>query len=360
MGKNAERAAETAEVVDQSVVDVASLASWMDARELVTGSDIRDLRPLSGGTQNIMLRFERGDRSFVLRRGPRHLRERSNRVIRREMRLLAAIADTDVPHPKLIAPCPEESVLGAAFYLMEPVTGINVAVELPEPQASDPAMRHGMGLSVVDAIAKLGAVDHLAVGLADFGRVEGFLDRQVDRWLGELASYQQYPGYPGASIGDVSTVAEWLRRNQPARWTPGILHGDYHFANVLFEPAGTAVAAIVDWEMCTVGDPLLDLGWLLATWPHAEGGVAGMNSALGGHSGFPTEAEVIARYAQHSTRDLSGIQWYAVLACFKLGIVLEGTYARACAGQAPERVGQRLHAATLSLFEQASRRINAA
>ncbi|GHF20143.1 putative aminoglycoside phosphotransferase [Amycolatopsis deserti] len=335
--------------------EVRALAGWMDGQGL-PGGPVEDVAPIAGGTQNLMVSFRRGGRAYVLRSGPRHRRARSNDVLRREMRVLAALAGTAVPHPELIAACPDETVLpGAVFYLMEPVDGFNATLELPEPHATRPALRHEMGLAMADALAALGSVDHEAVGLADFGRPQGFLERQVPRWLAELDSYAGHEGYPGPDIPGVPAVAEWLARHVPQRWTPGILHGDYHLANVLFSREDAAVAAIVDWEMCTIGDPLLDLGWLLATWPATRPMLGWTGLATAGD--LATEEEIVARYAARSGRDTSAIAWYAVLACFKLGIVLEGTHARACAGKAPRPIGDRLHAATVSLFEQALDRI---
>jgi aminoglycoside phosphotransferase (APT) family kinase protein len=335
-----------------ALVDFAVVAEWMDSQGL-TGGAIQDVRPIDGGTQNVLLRFTRGGRSFVLRRGPRHLRPNSNDVLRREMRVLAALAGADVPHPRLIAACPDESVLGdAVFYLMEPVDGFSAAVELPPLHASDRNIRRDMGFAAADALAALGAVDHTAVGLGDFGRPEGFLERQVPRWLHELDSYARHNGYPGPDIPGVGAVASWLDRNRPVHWSPGILHGDYHLANVMYSYTGPRVAAIVDWEMCTVGDPLLDLGWLLATWP-GQDDVGDIGGALVRAGGLPTPGELVARYAQRSARDTSAITWYTVLACFKLGIVLEGTHARACAGKAPKATGDRLHETALGLFTRA-------
>jgi hypothetical protein len=127
-----------------------------------------------------------------------------------------------------------------------------------------------MGIEAAAALAKLGRVDYRAVGLDDFGKPDGFLDRQVSRWMGELDSYGRYEGYPGPDIPGLHETAQWLDANKPKTFTPGILHGDYHLANVMYALDGPQMAAIVDWEMCTIGDPLLDLGWLVATWPDPE------------------------------------------------------------------------------------------
>ena len=349
------------------MVDVDLLATWMDDQGLPSGP-VTSVEPLGGGTQNVLLAFERGGRRYVLRRGPRHLRAASNEVMRREMRVLAALAGTDVPHPRFIAGCPDETVMGGAvFYLMEPVDGFNATVTLPDPHASDPAIQHEMGLQAADAVARLGAVDHVAVGLGDFGRPDGFLERQVPRWQRELDSYREIEGYPGPEIPGLDEVAAWLdaEANRPATWRPGIMHGDYHLANVLFAPDGPRLAAIVDWEMCTIGDPLLDLGWLLATWPEPQGpsdelAASVVTGAIGQATGLPSRQELVDRYAERAAatgglagRDLAAIPWYTVLACFKLGIVLEGTHARACGGKAPKATGDLLHAITLGLFARA-------
>lgn len=335
------------------VIDFTVLDGWMDGQGLPPG-EITGIEKLTGGTQNILVRFERGGRAYVLRRPPRHLRRASNDVIRREATVLAALAGSGVPHPGLIAACPTTDVMGSAvFYLMEPVDGFNPTVSLPDLHAHDPAIRHQMGLSMVDGIAALGAVDHEAVGLADFGNPDGFLERQVPRWMAELESYAELDGYPGPEIPGLDEVAEWLGPNRPGTWSPGIMHGDYHLSNVLYRYDSPELAAIVDWEMCTVGDPLLDLGWMLATWPGPGGIAVGPAMGLTNYDGWAAPAELVDRYAERTTRDLAAVDWYTVLACFKLGIILEGTHARACAGKADRGVGDILHAITLALFAKA-------
>ncbi|MGH3392495.1 MAG: phosphotransferase family protein, partial [Actinomadura sp.] len=271
--------------IDQAVVDFSVLAEWMDGQGL-PGGPFEDVELLGGGTQNILIRLRRGGRTYVLRRPPRHLRAKSNEVLRREARVLAALDGTGVPAPRLIAACPDEQVMGGAvFYLMTPVDGFNATVELPDLHAGDQAVRNRMGLEAAAALASLGAVDHVAVGLADLGRPEGFLDRQVGRWLAELESYGALDGYPGPEIPGLEKVAGWLEGNRPDSWRPGIMHGDYHLANLMYAFDGPQVAAIVDWEMCTIGDPLLDLGWLLATWPGEDGQL--LTGPLGEAGGLP-------------------------------------------------------------------------
>lgn len=336
------------------------LARWMDEQGLGTdGASIDHVTIIGGGTQNLLLRFERAGRAYVLRRPPRHLRSNSNETMRREARVLAALANSTIPHPALIAACADETVIGAAFYLMDPVDGFNALDGLPAVHAASPAIRHRMGLAMVEGIAALGALDYRACGLEGFGKPEGFLERQVPRWGAQLASYAQFADWTGPDqIPGVDAVARWLDAHRPGGFTPGVLHGDYHIGNVMFRNDGGELAAIVDWELATIGDPLLDLGWMIATWPEGDAPEpADVTVTITPWQGFPAADELVTHYAAHSSRDCSAIDWYVVLACYKLGIILEGTHARACAGLAPRETGDVLHAKTIALFERALRRI---
>ena len=341
--------------VDTRLIDLERLSGWMDEQGLPRGP-LQEVELLGGGTQNILLKFKRGGMGFVLRRPPEHPRANSDETMRREARVLSAIADTGVPHPRFIAGCPRSDVLGACFYLMEPVEGFNPTTGLPDPHRSDPALRHAMGLELIDAVVTLGAVDYREVGLEDFGKPQGYLERQVERWRSQLDGYSTFAGYPGPDIPGVDRVAAWLTDNLPRQWSAGIIHGDYHLANVLYSYDGPRVAAIVDWELSTIGDPLLDLGWLLATWHDPDDPLGGL-MLVTPWQGFPSPDELIARYRERSVRDISAIDWYVVLACYKLGIILEGTHARACAGEAQRSTGDLLHATTVGLFERALKRM---
>lgn len=339
----------------KSPVDLGALVAWMDAKGLGAGP-IEDVSRLAGGTQNVLLRFRRGGEAYVLRRPPPSLRANSNDTMRREARMLAALAGTNVPHPGLIADCPDEGVLGAAFYLMQPVEGFNATQGLPALHAGSEAIRHRMGLALVEGISALGALDYRSLGLEGFGKPDNYLERQVGRWKAQLASYAEFPDWTGPGrIPGVDAVAAWLERHRPSSFEPGIIHGDYHLANVLYRFDGPELAAIVDWELTTIGDPLLDLGWLMAVWPaeDADSPDAATPAAVTPWRGFPKAAELVEHYRARTTRDLAAIDWYAVLACYKLGIILEGTHARASAGKAPRETGDDLHAKTIGLFERA-------
>lgn len=332
-------------------VDFDRLARWMDGKGLGSGP-IEDVRLISGGTQNIMLRFRRDARDFVLRRPPLHLRSNSNVTMRREARLLGALTGTAVPHPHLVTACDDEAVLGALFYLIDYVDGFNAREALPAPHAGSANMRRKMGFALVDGIAALGALDYQALGLSDFGKPDNYLDRQIARWQSQLASYGELAGWPGPeSLIGLDAVTDWLSRHMPASFTPGIIHGDYHLANVMFRRDGPELAAIVDWELATIGDPLVDLGWLLATCWAEQPPESGRLVPV--WENFPPPVELVERYAARSTRYLSDIRWYVVFACYKLAILLEGTHARASAGRADRSTGDQLHAKAVELLRRA-------
>mgnify|MGYP000844151672 FL=1 len=336
----------------QDLVDLERLRSWMDSQGLGSGA-IDNPRQLAGGTQNILLRFSRDGRDYVLRRSPASPRGDGDATNRREARVLGALATTDVPHPHLIAACSDKDVIGGAFYLMEPVEGFNAVVGMPALHKADPAIRRRMGFALVEGALALARVDHVAVGLADFGKADGFLERQVPRWRAWLDSYRDYEGWPGPDfIPGLDHVADWLTQHRPKTFKPGILHGDYHLANVMYRQDGPELAAIVDWELATIGDPLLDMGWIMATWPEPDG-TRTAGTIAEPWDGFPTIEELVAHYQACSDRDASNLKWYGVLGCYKLGIILEGTYARAAAGKAPTATGDKLHDHCIRLFNRA-------
>jgi aminoglycoside phosphotransferase (APT) family kinase protein len=329
----------------------------MDDQYLGRGQ-LEDVRVLAGGTQNILLRFRRDGREYVLRRPSINPRSQSNRIMEREARLLRALAGTPVPHPALIGTCTDETVLGAAFYLMEPVDGFNATISLPDRVRNDLGIRHVMGIELIDALATLASVDAQQAGLGDLGKIDGFLGRQVARWRSELDGYVEFEAWSGPeALGDVDSVGRWLDAHCPSQMQPGIIHGDYHVGNVIYAESGSLLA-IVDWEMVTLGDPMVDLGRLLMSWPDGRE-VKPYTMRVEKLDGFPSRHEMIARYAERTQRDLTELPWFEVLACYKLGIVFEGTHARALAGLASAETGQRLHASAIALFQEARRIVGA-
>lgn len=332
-------------------VDLRAVADWMDTQGLGSGH-FTSVTPLTGGTQNILIRLTRNGRDYIFRRPPPSPRQNSNSVMQREARVLGALRGTGVPHPALIASEPDAAVLGYSFLLMRAIDGFNPTEGLPTLHATDPAIRTRMGLSYVEGLAALAEINP---DLPDFGKPDGFLERQVGRWQAQLDGYARVDAWPGLDCG-VDAVADWLTRNQPTDYRPGLIHGDCHLGNTMFARDSGELAALIDWELATMGDPRLDIGWVMATWPDARGrDTVGMG--ITPWDGFPSVDTLVTHYGDRTTRSLDSAAWFGVLACYKLGILLEGTYARSLAGRAPKPVGERLHAATLALFDRAARMI---
>jgi aminoglycoside phosphotransferase (APT) family kinase protein len=310
------------------LVDVESLARWMDANGLPGSGERPAIRPIAGGASNEILAMERGGQRMVLRRPPRNVPPGRNETMMREFRVLSALRDSDVPHARVLGGCDDPDVLGALFYVMEHVDGWSPMNTdgWPAPFDSDLEARAGLAHELVDGIAKLAKVDWLAVGLDGFGKPEGFLTRQVDRWLHHLSQFE-FREIPG-----LHDAADWLRSHIPPFFTAGIIHGDYQFANVMFRHGGPArLAAIVDWEMATVGDPLLDLGWVVMGW--LDPGEDRSSMGYVDYEGMPSRADIIERYATGSGLPVDRIDYYVVLARFKMACVLEAGYARHVKGE---------------------------
>lgn len=246
--------------------------------------------------------------------------------ILREWRIIAALDGTDVPHTEAVAMCDDTSVLGRPFYLMGFVEGWSPMDRhgvWPEPFDSDLSTRPGLSFQLAEGIALLSKVDWRERGLADLGRPEGFHERQVDRWMAFLERIKRRE-LPGLAV-----ATDWLRAHKPLDYIPGLMHGDYQFANVMYRHGAPAtLAAIVDWEMGTVGDPKLDLAWMVQSWPTgADSGAGGMDYV--DMRGMPTRDDVVAHYAEVSGRQVDDLDYYLVLAKWKLAIVLEQGFQRA-------------------------------
>jgi aminoglycoside phosphotransferase (APT) family kinase protein len=316
------------------IADTTGLVAWMEAQGLGTGAPLSH-RYISGGSQNEIYELRRGDLHCVMRIPPPTAPPDRDKGILREWRIIEALDGTDVPHTAAIAVCTDPAVLGRTFYLMGFVDGwspMSTHRQWPEPFYSDVAARRGLAIQLVEGIALLSRVDWRSRGLSDLGRPDGFHERQVDRWTAFLNRIK------GRELPGFDEAAAWLRAHRPLDFIPGIMHGDYQFANVMFRHGAPArLAAIVDWEMGTVGDPKLDLGWVMQSWPEDTSGGDG---SVGGYvdlTGMPSRSEMLAHYAAVSGRQVDDIDYYCVLARWKLAVVLEQGYQRA--GSDPKLAG---------------------
>lgn len=314
--------------MSETAIDVARLTDWMNAAALPGKGEPLQTRFLSGGTQNVIYELRRGEHSCVLRMPPPGAPPDRDKGILREWRIIEALDHTEVPHTEAVAVCADAAVLGRPFYLMGFVDGWS-PMDLhdrkwPQPFDSDLSARGELAYQLAEGIALLSKVDWKAKGLHDLGRPDGFHERQVDRWIGFFERIK------GREIDGLDVATDWLRTHRPLDYIPGLMHGDYQFANVMYRHGAPArLAAIVDWEMGTVGDPKLDLGWMVQSWP--EDTAAPTESEMGyvDMRGMPSRTEVVDHYAKVSGRQVDDLDYYLVLAKWKLAIVLEQGFQRA-------------------------------
>jgi len=319
---------------------------WIRGQGL--GEQLTDVEPLTGGTQNIVVRLRIDGRPAVLRRPPLHPRPTSDKTMQREIAVLRTLAGTSVPHPAFIAGCEDPAVLGVVFYLMAEVDGFNPGEELSPAYAADASLRHDVGLSYAASLAQLGNVAWEGSPLAAIRKPGSFVARQVPQFVGLLQSYR-HEHYDPESLAGVGQLATWLADNRPPDGDPGIMHGDCHLNNVMLRHDWPQLAAFVDWEMCTIGDPLLDLGWMMVCWPTAPNAIV-VGAALAEAGGLAGRDELLDAYLAAGGRPAEHLDWYIAMACFKLGIVIEGTWSRFLAGLADREAGEKLHASATELI----------
>ena len=338
-------------------IDWPKLNDWIATHDLPGSGPVTAARKLTGGVQNSVFLLERGDARVVLRRPSKHVRPGSNETMLREARVLKALTGSAVPHPEVYAACDDATIIGACFYLMSPLEGFAPSQQLPGSYATDAQWRRAMGEELVRSAAALATVDYKAVGLGDLGKPDGWHERQVERWRSQLDGYRSQPTYDGA-LPHVDAVGRWLNDNLPTDKRIGIVHGDFQFANVMFSLLAPRISGVVDWELTSLGDPLLDLGWILTSW-WEEGDPDGKRPLVQPWQDFLSRSDLIRLYGEHSGRDMSVAPWFFTLGCYKLACLLEGTYARSKQGQIPEHIGQSVHGYAVWLMNKASQIIAA-
>jgi aminoglycoside phosphotransferase (APT) family kinase protein len=312
------------------LVSQDALADYLDRALPDTSGAPLIVERVHGGHSNETFFVTRGSHEWVLRRPPRGPLLPTAHDVAREYRVLNALVDTAVPVPQPTLLCTDTDVIGAPFYLMERVHGVVIRATLPPAFEQDESSRAALGFELIDRLADLHAVDWQAAGLDDFGKPHGYLERQLRRWAGQLDASRNRP------LPDLDAVTAWLAANLPESGAASIVHGDYRLDNAMFAPEPPAhILAIFDWEMATIGDPLADLGYLLSFWQEAGdpgmelGDAAWRITAL---PGFPTRAQLVARYAERTGRQMGHVAFYVALAIWKLAILLEGSYRRHLAG----------------------------
>lgn len=293
-------------------------ASW------IVGLNVGAIPPLTfsrigRGRSNLTFDVEdAGARRWILRRPPLGQLLSSAHDVRREHHVLSRLAGTGVPAPAALALCEDSAVADAPMLLMEYIEGVVIDVELAE--VLEPEGRHAVAMALPDALARVHEVNLEATGLADFASHASYAARQLKRWS------RQWDASRTRDLPGVQALAARLERAAPEQYEVTLVHGDFHMLNLIFDLIDPAVRAILDWELCTLGDPLADLGGLLAYWP--EPGSMGGPVAVSAFRGFPTRRELAHAYGQRSGRDIAALPFWEALACWKIAIIAEGVLRR--------------------------------
>ncbi|MDQ6849564.1 MAG: phosphotransferase family protein [Actinomycetota bacterium] len=306
-------------------VDLAALTEWLDDQRPGLRQGELSGTVIAGGKSNLTYRVTDGTQEWALRRPPlSHVLPTAHDMVR-EYRVISALAPTAVPVAEAVALCEDDGVLGAQFYLMSFVDG--VVLDHPNDIAGlDQAAARRSCEQLIDTLVELHAVDPADVGLTDFGRPDGFLARQVKRWHGQWQASETEPR------PELAELVERLTATMPEQGPSSIVHGDYRLTNVMFHPDLAGIAAVVDWEMATLGDPLTDVG-LLVVYQTLSADDDLVMPRMSPDDGFATAGELVARYDEQSERDLTHLNWYVGFGYFKLAAVAEGIHHRYLQGK---------------------------
>jgi aminoglycoside phosphotransferase (APT) family kinase protein len=310
-------------------LDTSRLEAYLRAR-LPGAEGPLELGQFGGGHANLTYLLGFGETEYVLRRPPLGPVAPSSHDMTREHRVLANLWRVYPPAPRSYLLCEDEGIIGAPFHVMERRHGTVIRADLPARFRGDPALARRIGEMIIDVLAELHRVDPEAAGLGGLGRPEGFVERQLAGWTKRwhAAKHEDDPR--------VDAVAAWLERTRPASQAVSLLHNDYKLDNMLVGADDPAHAvAVLDWDMCTRGDPLMDLGYLLTFWGEAGDPPAWIEGASmpSWHEGFPSRAEAVERYARATGFDLSAVEWHHVFGVFKIAVVLQQIYIRYLRGQ---------------------------
>jgi aminoglycoside phosphotransferase (APT) family kinase protein len=305
-------------------IDGAPVNAWLERH--VTGAVAPfTFERIGGGRSNLTFAVTGADgERFVLRRPPLHHVLATAHDMSREHRAITAMGPTAVPVPQTLGLCTDESVNGAPFYVMTLVEGAVIDSVTNAASLGAPA-RATMATQLAEVLAELHSLDVDTIGLGDFARRDGYLDRQLARWS------KQWDGSKTRDLPAIDGVAKQLADRIPPQQGVAVVHGDYRFGNCLADPTTGEIRAVLDWELCTLGDALADVGYVGAHWAPTDGS-GGRHNDPTGAGGFGSYAEFVERYSTHSPRDLSDIDFYVAFQLWRTAIILEGVYARYLGG----------------------------
>ena len=309
--------------------DPGSFSDWFSERAGRSG-DVH-IEPMRGGGSCEMFSLTSGSERFVVRRAPLTVVSDTAHNVVREFKVIQALTGDGMRVPEVIVACDDKSVLGAPFYIMRYVDGEVIRRNLPDRYIDNPEAQPAIGEEIVDALVELHAFEWRGTAMEELSNPERFLERQVERWSSQLE------GYRSRDLPGCDEVARWLESNRPAAGELTVMHGDYKVDNAMYSKTlPPRILTLVDFEMTTVGDPLIDLAWCLIFWPD-EGSLIAI-AAPGSPGGMDARYcqrpnDLLARYAKKTGRSLDNFRWYQAFAAWKLGVVLEGSYAKFLSGE---------------------------
>lgn len=312
-------------------IDEGAVSAWLERN--VPGA-IRpfDFELIAGGRSNLTYRVtDVGGQHFVLRRPPLGHVLATAHDMAREFRIIDAVGQTGVPVPQALGLCRDEHVNGAPFYVMSFVDGV-VLDSADKATHLDPSLRHQASMHLIDVLADLHAVDIDQVGLGDLARRDGYIERQLKRWS------TQWENSKTRELSAIDEVLKRLAEHIPSQQGVVIAHGDYRFGNCLTDVQTGRIAAVLDWELCTLGDPLADLGYLGVYWSDGPSSALRANDPTPA-GGFAKYQELVDRYANRTGRDVSDIDYYVAFSCWRLAVISEGVYARYLHGAMGDQSG---------------------
>jgi aminoglycoside phosphotransferase (APT) family kinase protein len=283
------------------------------------------VRQYPSGHSNLTYSVQLGSREMVLRRPPFGSKVKTAHDMSREFRVLSKLHAYYPPAPQVLLFCDDVSVLGAPFYLMEPINGVILRSDVPPGLDFSPEVARRVSESFLDNLALLHSLDYNQIGLADLGKPQGYLERQVRGWI------ERYHGSKTHDIPEVETISHWIQQHMPASSTAALIHNDYKYDNVVLDPSDlTRIIGVLDWEMCTIGDPLADLGSALAYWIDSSDPPEILETRWGPttYPGSLTRAQLVQRYAEKTGSDVSDVAFYLVFARFKIVVIVQQIYYR--------------------------------
>jgi aminoglycoside phosphotransferase (APT) family kinase protein len=324
--------ADTIDVREEERLDLVRLQTYL--HEHLEGADgPLELRQFGGGHANLTYLLRFGPREWVLRRPPLGPVAPGAHDMRREHRVLSTLYRGYALAPRSFLLCTDQAVIGADFFVMERRHGIVFRREIPAPWVDRPDVLRGVGESLIDNLAALHAVDPAEVGLGELGKPEGYVRRQVDGWI------ERWYNALTPDVGPAEPFVGWIRQTIPVARRTTLVHNDYKLDNTMLDAdRPDRTVAVLDWDMCTRGEPLMDLGELLCLWGERADGAEGLHGRMPTwHAGFLTRREAAERYARASGADLSDLHWYVVFSMFRYAVILQQIYVRFVRGQTHDR-----------------------